>query len=66
MRIINSIAALITAALFIALMYTVPVAIFKTDAYNIRLALLNVFLLAWFTILFLGTVQKGGSLNAEQ
>jgi len=58
MRIINALAALASAGLFIALLYTMPKAIIQFGTADVKYAALNVFLLAWFTILFKATAGK--------
>ena len=64
MRIINTIAALITAGLFFALLYTMPKAIIQFGVDDVKYAVLNIFLMVWFMFLFKATTAgKGGEDN---
>ena len=66
MRIINTIAAFITLALFFALLYTMPKAIIQFGVENVKYAVLNIFLMVWFMFLFKATTAgKGGEDNGR-
>lgn len=56
--IINGISAIAALSAFFSLMYTVPKAIIVTSQISVRAALLNIFFLVWFTIMFQGTVKE--------
>ena len=64
--IINSISALMVAVFFMALLYTMPKAIMDTSQMTVRYALLNLFFLSWFTILFKGTIVRRENFDAGE
>ena len=64
--IINSVAAVMVAVFFMALVYTIPKAIMDTSQMTVRYALLNLFFLSWFTILFKGTIIRRENGNVGE
>ena len=59
MKVINIVSAIFVVGFYFALLYTIPRAIATVDGQDIKIALLNVFLLVWFTFLFKGTAKGG-------
>lgn len=61
MKIVNIVSAFLVLALFAALIYTVPKAISTFEMADIKIALLDVFYMIWFGLLFKTT--KGENEN---
>ena len=58
MKVINLISAIFVLGFYMALAYTVPKAIATFGIVEIRMALLNIFFIVWFGLLFKAT-SKG-------
>ena len=63
MKVVNLVSAILVFGFYIALIYTVPKAIATFGIVEIRIAMLNIFFLVWFGLLFKAT--KGECENGS-
>jgi hypothetical protein len=59
MKVINVVSAIFVVGFYFTLLYTIPRAITTVNGQDIKMAMLNVFLLIWFGFLFKGTAKGG-------